>query len=41
MTERTAIGIIIGAICTFIISAFIIFRYTSTSLPEITPETRQ
>ncbi len=41
MMERTAIAIIIEAICTFFIRAFIIFRYTSTSLPEITPETRQ
>ena len=33
MKERTAIGIIIAAICTFIIGAFLIFRYTSTSFP--------
>lgn len=31
MKERTAIGIIIGTICTFFIGVFIIFRYTSTS----------
>ena len=49
MKESTAIGIIIGTVCVFFIGVFVIFQYTSPSLPISTdseidatssPETR-